>query len=362
MDTDNFDELLDSYSHDFSFMRNFKEKQNMRKVERLQKKMSTVRKELSKAKSTLPQLSGTSGSIAKTRKDRDGKYVIDVPNEANIRRKTYVPSPQSLEKINEIRNIVFDPRFKMALNQYNKVIDGLKKAMGNLVNSKVLNGLMVYGAPGMGKSHAMLNALDDMKKRGVNLQYYVIKGKITALALYEFVKQHPGEHDICIFDDCDSIFNDEASMNLVKAMADTYPERVVSYRSRAASAPSFIFKGKLICITNQDLNSGAHFDALKDRMPLYTLTLTFEQKFAKSVDIMISDPRYIHDPAYKERADYVIKYMNDHIAAFNIPTYSLRTTIRLMGIYELVGPDGFDTFVRSMKEFKWSAIKPKVGR
>jgi hypothetical protein len=273
-------------------------------------------------------------------------------------------SQRSLEQINEIRNITLSPQFKDNLASYDKKMGILKTMMSSLINSNYLKGIMIYGGAGSGKSFTMISALDEMRARGVKLEKHILKGKTTAVQLYLFLRQYPNTYDIIVFDDCDSIFTDTEAMNIIKAATDTYDERRIlynsSYLTRQGIPTSFIFKGKVICITNQNLNNSEHFDALKDRMPLYSLDLTFHEKFAKAIDITITNPKYLHDPKYREAADYVIHFMNNNMYAFNIPTFSLRTAIRLIGIYDLVGENGFDQFVHSMREFNWNR-KP-VGK
>lgn len=89
------------------------------------------------------------------------------------------------------------------------------------VASGVSNSLLITGIPGVGKSFEVLSALDEM-----NADYITIKGGITTAGLFETLFLNRDK--LILFDDCDDVFSDEGSINILKAVLDTYPKREVS--------------------------------------------------------------------------------------------------------------------------------------
>jgi hypothetical protein len=92
-------------------------------------------------------------------------------------------------------------------------------AMGNV------NGLMISGKAGTGKTYTVTNALDKAK-----VEYNVVTGSASTSGIVkELYKYNNG---IIVFDDCDSVFDDQESRNIFKAALDTKKSRTVSYKKQ----------------------------------------------------------------------------------------------------------------------------------
>jgi len=121
-------------------------------------------------------------------------------------------------------------------------------------------GLILYGMAGTGKSYIVRRTLYFMGKQPDD-DYVIIKGssadpKQNIKIIYSTLFEHNGK--IIVFDDFDSVLEDENSINLLKAALDSYPVRVVSlpsmasYSATGAPLPNkFVFTGKIIMITNK---------------------------------------------------------------------------------------------------------------
>jgi hypothetical protein len=104
--------------------------------------------------------------------------------------------------------------------------------------------------------------------------------------------------DVLVFDDADTIFFDDTSLNLLKTVCDTTEKRTVSWLSRTnfkdednENIPkSFDFEGSVIFITNLD------FDAL----------IAKSHKLAPHLKALISRAHYI-DLGMKSKEDYVVR-------------------------------------------------------
>lgn len=157
--------------------------------------------------------------------------------------------------------------------------------------------LIVSGPAGLGKSYTVEQAVSKWDPDGK--RHEIIKGFVRATGLYKklFAYRHPG--NVLVFDDADSIFFDDTSLNFLKAVCDTNDSRRVSYLSEGdlfddetgAKIPkSFEFAGTIVFITNYD------FDAMIDK----------GHKLAPHLQAMLSRSHYI-DLAMKTRRDYIIR-------------------------------------------------------
>lgn len=156
--------------------------------------------------------------------------------------------------------------------------------------------VVVSGPPGLGKSFSIeriLRAYDPNKERSTFVKGYV---RPTGLyrTLYNF--RHPG--NVIVFDDADSVFNDETSLNLLKAACDTSDERWLSYlvetklkdEDDEQIPKNFQFEGTIIFITNYD------FDSLIEQ----------GNRLAPHLQALISRTHYI-DLMMKTRRDYIVR-------------------------------------------------------
>lgn len=117
--------------------------------------------------------------------------------------------------------------------------------------------------------------------------FIFIKGYSTAKALYRILYENRDK--ICIFDDCDSIQKDANAVNLIKAAADSYDERWVSWYSENPFSDlpqSFRFEGQIIFISNLSYH---HVDqAIRSRSMCVDLSMTVDQKIERMSKIIES--------------------------------------------------------------------------
>lgn len=116
--------------------------------------------------------------------------------------------------------------------------------------------MIVTSLPGMGKTYTINQKLEQMGRR-----YISTTGGVSAAELYKLSYKYKHRGENLVFDDCDNIFRDEDSLNLLKAMCDTTRKRVVSWRKDNRSMSddniekSHTFEGGVIFSTNLDFQS-----------------------------------------------------------------------------------------------------------
>ena len=120
--------------------------------------------------------------------------------------------------------------------------------------------MIVSGPPGVGKSHGVEKVLGKhdliatLSERAP--RYEVVKGAMSAIGLYCKLFKMADKDNVIVFDDCDSIFSDELSLNILKAALDSKKKRMIhwntdSFKLRNEGVPdAFEFKGSAIFITN----------------------------------------------------------------------------------------------------------------
>ena len=120
--------------------------------------------------------------------------------------------------------------------------------------------MIVSGPPGVGKSHGVEKVLGKhdliatLSERAP--RYEVVKGAMSAIGLYCKLYKMADKDNVLVFDDCDSIFSDELSLNILKAALDSKKKRMIhwntdSFKLRNEGVPdAFEFKGSAIFITN----------------------------------------------------------------------------------------------------------------
>ena len=112
---------------------------------------------------------------------------------------------------------------------------------------------LLTGQAGVGKTYTILNVLRDCcMEEGED--FIVVKGHSSPMGLYKTMYYHRSK--IIVFDDCDSIWKDASSVNLLKAGLDSYNKRIISWNSVAAERgdmePEFEFEGQIVFISNVD--------------------------------------------------------------------------------------------------------------
>ena len=157
--------------------------------------------------------------------------------------------------------------------------------------------LIVSGAPGIGKSYGVEKALRSHDSSGES--YEIVKGYTRPTGLIKMLYRYRHSHNVLVFDDADSVFQDDIGLNILKCVADTTERRIVSWLSEgslideetAERIPrSFEFNGSVLFLTNLD------FEALIAR----------GHKIAPHLEALVSRAHYL-DLSLKTRRDYLIR-------------------------------------------------------
>lgn len=165
--------------------------------------------------------------------------------------------------------------------------------MSNACIGGDIRALIVSGPPGVGKSFGVESQLEKAslfdKIAGKRVRFEIVKGAMTALGLYAQLYKFSDAKNVLVFDDCDSVFQDDLSLNILKAALDSGKRRRIFWNSdssllrREGIPDSFEFKGSVIFITNLNFANVRskklqdHLEALQSRCHYLDLTINNER-------------------------------------------------------------------------------------
>jgi hypothetical protein len=203
--------------------------------------------------------------------------------------------------------------------------------------------MIVVGPPGVGKSFGVQKTLEEVSLFD-SLQnqknYEVVKGAMTALGLYVKLFNYSKAGCVLVFDDCDSVLQDELSLNILKAALDSGKKRVIHWNAdsrvlRNEGIPDkFEFKGSVIFITNIKFDNVKskklkdHLAALESRCHYIDLTMDTErEKFLRIKQIADSGELFREYNLSKEQQDEILEFM--HTNRSRLREMSLRQAVKL---------------------------------
>jgi len=175
--------------------------------------------------------------------------------------------------------------------------------MTKAVKKGNVRAMIVSGPPGVGKSHGVEEVLDRYKtleSLGGERKYEVIKGAMSPIGLYCKLYKMSAQGSVVVFDDCDSIFQDELSLNILKAALDSKGKRMIhwntdSFKLRNEGVPDcFEFKASAIFITNLKFDKvkgklREHLDALQSRCHYMDLTIDTDREKMLRIQQVVRD-------------------------------------------------------------------------
>ena len=206
---------------------------------------------------------------------------------------TYIPSadmPATAEAPVKEEKVETEEEALDRIKRRFEILDEMTDAVAN----GTVRGLIVSGPPGVGKSHGVEKVLGNheliAQLGNKPAKYEVVKGAMSAIGLYCKLYKHADKDNVLVFDDCDSVFSDELSLNILKAALDSKRTRKIcwntdSFKLRNEGVPdSFDFKGSAIFITNIKFDNVKskkmrdHLEALESRCHYIDLTIDTDRE------------------------------------------------------------------------------------
>ena len=205
--------------------------------------------------------------------------------------------------------------------------------------------MIVSGPPGVGKSYGVEKVLGkhdllaDIAGNNSLKKYEVVKGAMSAIGLYCKLFNYADKDCVLVFDDCDSVFSDELSLNILKAALDSKKSRRIcwntdSFKLRNEGVPdSFEFKGSAIFITNIKFDNVKskkmrdHLEALESRCHYIDLTIDTEREKMLRIKQIVGDGMLDEYGFSIDTHDEIVDYID--INKKRLRELSLRTVLKV---------------------------------
>lgn len=200
--------------------------------------------------------------------------------------------------------------------------------MTKAVKNGDVRAMIVSGPPGVGKSFGVEAVLekDDLfdKLGGRKPKYEIVKGAMSAIGLYSKLYEYSEAKNVLVFDDCDSILQEDLSLNILKGALDSSKKRVISWNTdsrilRSEGIPDrFEFKGSAVFITNikfehvRSKKLRDHLDALESRCHYIDLQMDTSREKILRIKQIVNDgmlDRYEFEPIQR---DEVVEFITEH--------------------------------------------------
>ena len=234
--------------------------------------------------------------------------------------------PPVVEETEEQIRAKLAERFETLTDVANAAVDGRVRAV------------VVSGPAGLGKSSEVLAVLEKRKPF-----YTMVSGFVRATGLYKtlYEYRHPGS--VIVFDDADSIFNDDISLNLLKKACDTTKSRSISWLAESKMEDeegekmprTFEFEGTVIFITNYDFDDfisrgsrlSPHFEALVSRSQYLDLKMKTRKDYLTRIKMKLEDGMLRSRGLNKTDEDEILSFVEKN--ADILREVSLRGVIKI---------------------------------
>lgn len=208
------------------------------------------------------------------------------------------------------------------------------------------NSLIITGQAGIGKTNTVTETLSSIGLKN-GTAYFKATGDISTAGLYEILFKY--RKRLILFDDCDAVFKDPDSVNMLKGALDTYEKRTVTNLKRGSSyydgegmtdmqldemyekdgklPKSFIFQGQIIFVSN--LSETQFDDAIISRSLHVDVTLTREEVIKRIRQIMVRISPEVEPVKREEAFAYLLEITANYPTKFDLNIRTLIHTINL---------------------------------
>lgn len=216
----------------------------------------------------------------------------------------------------------------------------------DMVAQRDMKSAVVVGEGGLGKSFTVMNRLiknglkefsvhsedfeigSSMNEGSMRKSYVVVKGYSTPKGLFRTLYEN--RNRLVVFDDCDSILEDQVASNLLKAALDSYDKRIVTWNAESfgeSDLPkSFEFTGGVIFISNKPMHKIPQ--PIISRSAPADVSMTRQEIIARMRQI-VKGGDFMGDVEMSLKED-ALNFIAQHINNPQIKAINLRTLIMVI--------------------------------
>ena len=265
----------------------------------------------------------------------------DVPGFPDRNIKIRVPNDKAYEVVGDHQIEVRKETDEETIERLRERFDMLED-MTRACKKGDVRAMIVSGPPGVGKSHGVEKVLakHEMLSTLANTapKYVVVKGAMSPLGLYMKLFNYSAKDNVVVFDDCDSIFQDELSLNILKAALDSKKTRKIFWNTdsralRSEGIPDqFEFKGSAVFITNLKFEKvkgklREHLEALESRCHYIDLTIDTDREKMLRIKQIVGDGMLDEYAFEDDTAEEILDFVS--INKDRLRELSLRTVLKI---------------------------------
>ena len=223
-------------------------------------------------------------------------------------------------------------------------------AMDKMAEQTVLGinkSLIISGPTGLGKSYGVMRAAEKYENKGRNVA--VVKGFVRATGLYKTLYENRHKNCVVIFDDADSIFADDVSLNLLKGACDMTRTRKLNWLAETRMETedgdklptSFEFEGSIIFITNYDFDwliakgnrLSPHFEAMISRSMYLDLDMKTTRDYMIRIQTVVGEGMLRDLGLSDEEATEIVEFIDKNYQ--KLRELSLRMVLKLASLMRM---------------------------
>ena len=270
----------------------------------------------------------------------DGRAIAGFPDR-NIKIKVDGPNDYEKTSAKTTKREETDEETVERLRERFSILEDMTKAC----KKGTVRAMIVTGPPGVGKSFGVEKVLSkhelvhDIAGDERPMKFEFVKGAMSAIGVYCNLFNYADKDNVLVFDDCDSVLQDDLSLNILKAALDSKKSRRIcwntdSFKLRNEGGPDhFEFKGSAIFITNikfdhvKSKKLRDHLLAIESRCHYIDLTIDTEREKMLRIKQIVGDgmlkEHQLPDEVHEEVVDFI------DINKKGLRELSLRTVLKV---------------------------------
>lgn len=218
------------------------------------------------------------------------------------------------------------------------------KLVTESVASGTINSLLISGAAGVGKSFLVKKTLEE----STNCAFTYIRGFVKPTGIFKLLWENRFSHQVLIFDDADSIFEDAIGLNLLKAALELTQTRKICWMSEkefisedGETIPSYFdYEGQIIFLTNVDFREmiakgnklSPHLAALESRSLYLDLKVKTNREKMIRIRQVVGESNILADRGiYADECEELMQFLVKNTD--KLRDISLRTVEKLATLY-----------------------------
>ena len=238
----------------------------------------------------------------------------------------------------------------------NERFTALEKMSNATINGKN-RAMIVSGPAGVGKSYSIMKTAESLKNSGKQIE--IVRGFVRPTGLYKILYENRHKHCVVIFDDADSVFMDDISLNILKTACDMTRTRTLSWlaetnmvdESEERIPRQFEFEGAIIFITNYDFDNliekgnklSPHFQAMISRSLYLDLAMKSQRDYVIRIKQVVKTGMLRDTGMTAAEEKMILDFIDKN--ADRLRELSLRMVVKLANIYR-IEPKMFDATAR----------------